>query len=192
VLSLSALRVLARIEVEYCTHGGNDNGRLPVTYDQFEAYGIHRHSISPAFREVEILGFMEVTERGSAGNREFRKPNVFRLTYLPVGRAEPTHEWRRFETMEHAEQAIEAVRPTRPRKQNSSDGFRQVSVMNSVTEKETLSVMDSALNPVMDSVTTSISRAPARSGGRAAPLSPRLSIVAGSTTADPDGDPYAA
>jgi hypothetical protein len=106
VLSLSALRVLARIEVEYCTHGGNDNGRLPVTYDQFEAYGIHRHSISPAFREVEILGFMEVTERGSAGNREFRKPNVFRLTYLPVGRAEPTHEWRRFKTMEHAEQAM--------------------------------------------------------------------------------------
>jgi hypothetical protein len=35
VLSLSAHRVLSRIEVEYAHHGGQDNGKLPVTFDDF-------------------------------------------------------------------------------------------------------------------------------------------------------------
>ena len=55
VLSLSARRVLDRIEIERADHGGNDNGRLPVTYDDFERYGIHRHSIAAAIREIEAL-----------------------------------------------------------------------------------------------------------------------------------------
>jgi len=28
-------------------HGGNDNGRLPVTFDQFVEFGIHGRSIAP-------------------------------------------------------------------------------------------------------------------------------------------------
>jgi hypothetical protein len=50
-LSLGALRVLSRVEIELAHHGGNDNGKLPVTYDDFERYGIHRHSIRPAISE---------------------------------------------------------------------------------------------------------------------------------------------
>ena len=57
VLSLSARRVLARIEIEHAHHGGNDNGKLPVTYDDFERYGIHRHAIRPAIREVVARWF---------------------------------------------------------------------------------------------------------------------------------------
>jgi hypothetical protein len=34
-LSLSARRVLDRIEIELAKHGGVENGRLPVTYDDF-------------------------------------------------------------------------------------------------------------------------------------------------------------
>src|SRR5262245_66660345 len=94
VLSLSAHRLLARIEIELKRHGGEDNGKLPVTYEQFVEYGIHRHAIAPAIRECEVLGFREV-ERGKAGNREYRKPSRYRLTYQPVGRARPTHEWQR-------------------------------------------------------------------------------------------------
>ncbi len=82
VLSLSARRVLDRIEIEHASHGGAENGRLPVTYDDFHLYGIHRHAIGPAIREVVALGFVEITEAGRAGNAEFRKPNVFRLTFL--------------------------------------------------------------------------------------------------------------
>lgn len=67
------------------------------TYDDFEAYGIHRHAIAPAIREAVALGFLEVTEPGRAGNAEYRAPNLFRLTYrhakgLP---GSGTHEWRK-------------------------------------------------------------------------------------------------
>jgi hypothetical protein len=56
VLSLSARRVLDRIEVELCHHGGlRENGRLPVTYGDFERYGIHCAAIAPAIREVVAL-----------------------------------------------------------------------------------------------------------------------------------------
>jgi hypothetical protein len=64
VLSLSGHRVLARLEIELGHHGGADNGRLPVTYADFQRYGIERKSIPPAIREVEALGFARVTERG--------------------------------------------------------------------------------------------------------------------------------
>jgi hypothetical protein len=59
VLSLAAHRALARIEIELAHHGGTDNGKLPVRYDDFERYGIHRHSIAPALRELVALRFIE-------------------------------------------------------------------------------------------------------------------------------------
>jgi len=79
-LTLSARRVLDRIEIELADHGGTDNGKLPVTYDDFVRYGVHRHAIAPAIREVVALGFVEITEPGRAGNADWRKPNLFRLT----------------------------------------------------------------------------------------------------------------
>src|SRR5258707_12030551 len=81
VLSLSAGRVMDRIEIELAHNGGNDNGRLPITYSDFVSYGLDRHAIGPAIREAVALGFLVVTERGRAGNAEFRSPNRFRLTY---------------------------------------------------------------------------------------------------------------
>jgi hypothetical protein len=47
-LSLSARRILDRLEIELADHGGADNGKLPVTYDDFVRYGLHRHAIYPA------------------------------------------------------------------------------------------------------------------------------------------------
>ena len=45
VLSQSGHRVLARLEIELAHHGGNDNGKLPTTFDGAKsAYG----STSPA------------------------------------------------------------------------------------------------------------------------------------------------
>lgn len=90
VLSLSARRILDRLEVELAHHGGTDNGRLPVTYDNFAKYGIDRHAIAPAIRELEAVGIVEVTEHGRAGNADWRKPNLFRLTYKPTKDAGPT------------------------------------------------------------------------------------------------------
>ena len=71
VLSLSARRILDRVEIELAHHGGQDNGKLPVTFDDFARYGINRQQIAPAIRECEALGFLQITERGRAGNAEF-------------------------------------------------------------------------------------------------------------------------
>ncbi len=59
VLSQSAYRLISRIELELCQHGGQENGKLPVTNEDFCEYGIHHGSIAPAIREAEALGFVE-------------------------------------------------------------------------------------------------------------------------------------
>jgi hypothetical protein len=123
VLSVSAHRVLARIEIELADHGGNDNGRLPVTFDDFEEFGIERHSIAPAIRECCALGFIEITAAGRAGNAEFRTPNLFRIAYRNSENllGDGSHEWRAIETMEQALTLARAARnPTK--RQKSSAG----------------------------------------------------------------------
>ena len=118
VLSLAAHKVLARIEIELANHGGTRqaNGRLPVTFDHFEEYGLHRRSIAPAIREVEALGFVEVTQRGCGGNANFKQPSMYRLTYRPAEGApsDGSHEWRRITDLSTAAALAEQARnPTR-------------------------------------------------------------------------------
>src|SRR5260370_37027261 len=75
-LSVSGHRVLARIEIEHGHHGGKENGRLPITFDDFEEYGISPKSVAPALREVQALGFVNVTTRGRPSKPDFvRHPN---------------------------------------------------------------------------------------------------------------------
>jgi hypothetical protein len=112
VLSVSAHRVLARIEIELAHHGGHDNGALPVTYRNFEDYGIDRHAIAPAIREVESLGFVRA-RHGRGGNAEYRDSNKFALTYRPVQLANPTNDWKKIETMEQALEIAYAARTPR-------------------------------------------------------------------------------
>jgi hypothetical protein len=113
VLSQSAHRAISRIELELCYHGGNDNGQLPVTFEDFGDYGIDRASIAPALREGEALGFFRITERGRGGNREYRTPNKFYLTFA-YGRGSrakpPTDEWRKIKTIEEAKAIAGAAR----------------------------------------------------------------------------------
>lgn len=80
-MSVSAHRIMSRIEIELSAHGGNDNGKLPVTYQDFIAYGVHTEAVAPALREAEALGFIEITKHGSGGNAEHREPNLYRLTF---------------------------------------------------------------------------------------------------------------
>jgi hypothetical protein len=150
VLSLSAHRVLDRIEIEFARHGGKaeENGRLPVTYSDFESYGIDRHAIRPAIQEAMALGFIEITECGTAGNREFRSPNKFRLTYRPAKGipGDGSHEWRLFSSIEDAMNTARLARSGRfdrahkppnrgePQKQKTSVGKRHVSVGKLHTE----------------------------------------------------------
>lgn len=109
VLSLSARRVLDRIDIELAHHAGHDNGKLPVTYGDFQRYGIDRHAIGPALREIEALGFVQITERGRAGNAEYRSPNKFRLTYRSTEQPK-TDDWRKIKTIEDANALAAAAR----------------------------------------------------------------------------------
>ena len=85
VLSLSARRILDRIEIELASHGGRDNGKLPVTYANFVEFGVHRlATCAAASARRARWGFVEVTRRGRSGNGEFRRPTLFRLT-IPAG-----------------------------------------------------------------------------------------------------------
>jgi hypothetical protein len=68
VLSLSARRILDRLEIELADHGGIDNGRLPVPYDDFVRYGLHRDAIYPALQEVVAL-LADATEASALGER---------------------------------------------------------------------------------------------------------------------------
>ena len=80
VLSQSAYRVLFRIALELRKHGGHDNGKLPITYDDFENYGVHRHSIAPAIRELVALGFIKVKLGRPSAVEYKRTPSLYRLT----------------------------------------------------------------------------------------------------------------
>lgn len=112
VLSRAAHQVLARIEIEHAHHGGAENGKLPVTYDHFVEYGLHRHAIGPAIREAVALGFIEVTQRGCAWNGEFRQPSLYRLTYrnMKGTLGDGTHEWRRIKSIRQAEALAKQAR----------------------------------------------------------------------------------
>jgi hypothetical protein len=112
VLSLSARRVFDRIQIEHAHHGGRENGRLPVTFKDFEQFGIERHRIRPAIVELEALGFIRITQHGRAGNADFRIPNKFRLTHQHAndGVEPATNEWCRIKTMEEAENIAKLAR----------------------------------------------------------------------------------
>jgi hypothetical protein len=118
-LSLSARKVLDRLEIEFERHERNPlkNGCLPCTYEDFVAFGISRCMIRPAINEAVALGFIRETRKGSAGNADQREPTLFLLTYRHAGSAGRLENgWRRIKTLEQAE-AI--ATPARERKGNT-------------------------------------------------------------------------
>ena len=67
--------------VALCPVAARASGKLPITFEQFEEYGMDRDAIAPALRELEALGLIEITERGCAGNalQGFRRRPIRRL-----------------------------------------------------------------------------------------------------------------
>jgi hypothetical protein len=114
-LSLAARRALDRIEIEHAHHGGEDNGKLPITYADFERFGLQSNAIAPALRELAALGFIEVTRKGYGGAAEMRAPSWYRLTYRPACNAsrrdgDGTHEYLAIKTVEEAAAIAMAAR----------------------------------------------------------------------------------
>jgi hypothetical protein len=115
VLSQAAFRALNRLESEHMAHGGAENGRLPVTYAQFEKAGLHPNTIAPALRELGALGIIETTRKGYGGAAAMRAPSLYRLTYMTAwnaGRTDGTgtHEYLKFRSVADAENAAKTAR----------------------------------------------------------------------------------
>ena len=171
VLSRSAHRVLARIEIELYQHGGDDNGNLKLTYDHLVEYGIDRDAIAPAIRELEGLGFIEVTERGRGGAGSWHEPNRFRLTYRPVGNARPTHEWQHIETTEQAAANARAARKASASKNRTPVGENRSFQSGKLRlERPATSPGNPDYSPVGKSPTPSISRVSRTRDSAATPL----------------------
>jgi hypothetical protein len=137
VLSVSAVRVMHRLEVEHMHHGGAENGRLIVTYDQFEEWGVAPNAISPAIRELVELGFVEITEKGCGGNENQRRATRYRLTYVNnKSRDQPTNEWTKVKTIEDAEDLAASARATKDARARDLGrrGARALKNKNPVTE----------------------------------------------------------
>jgi hypothetical protein len=168
VLSLSARRVLDRVSIELRQHGGHAENGLCVTYDDFQEFGIDRHAIALAIREVVALGFLRIIRQGRAGNREFRAPTLYRPTFEMAVDCEPTHEWRRIRTLEQARNIAAAARaPRRPARNRNP-------VRVSPPRPVGVSPTENRQNPVGVSPTTMVAFSPTtsdisggRSGGQA-------------------------
>lgn len=164
VLSRSGHMVISRVEIELAAHGGNDNGRLPVTTEDFVQYGMHRTCVAPAIREAEALGFVRVTERGRGGNAEHRSPNRFYLTYAysrDSKKHPPTDEWRRIQTLQAANRIARTARADknewavergkrswrkRQQKMKAGTGNTPSSISSTSTETEVSPVRDSRIS----------------------------------------------
>ena len=154
VLSLSGRRILDRIEIELASHGGKDNGKLPITFANFEQFGItDRHVISRGIRELCALGFVE-RARGRSGNAEHRAPNLFRLTYLPAGGRAPTNDWLRIKTIEQAETVARRARRTVKRRKFPSGEKPHCLVVKNHTGASGEKPHCTARSPVVENHTT--------------------------------------
>jgi hypothetical protein len=166
VLSLSAKRVLERLEIELFHHGGKpeENGRLACTFEHFVEFGVHRHAIAPAIREAVALGFVQITRPGCAGNANYRQPTLYRITYRHSGsHRETTDEWRRIKTIEEAEAIAERARSQqsqrRPKNKIPVPENALTSVAETITGKGHPPVPETITTvPVPETITTSRSR----------------------------------
>jgi hypothetical protein len=170
VLSWSAYRVMFRLFIELRHHGGFQAKGLPVTYEDFVRYGIRRHSIAPAIREVVALGLVRIVQQGHAGT-DYRRPTVFQLICVHSLDCEPTHSWRKFKAAHtggstvfgrsDAELEHDAIKHAKQvvREAHEQKNVRRSKNKRPVTDSTPTPVTDSTLKrrhfSVTDSVTTS-------------------------------------
>lgn len=113
----NARRLIDRIELEHMEHGGSENGRLVITYDDFERAGLRRKSVPLAIRQAVALGFLEVTMQGGRAAGKARAPSTYRLTYI-VGTkrsAQRTDDWKRIKAPEEAARRLRLADAPLPR-----------------------------------------------------------------------------
>lgn len=105
-MSINARRVVDRIVIEHLHHAGTENGKLIVTYDDFEKFGIRRSSIKPAIKEATALGWIDCTQAGRMAYADIRIPSHYALTWLYRSDGTPaSNRWKRYEDEQSARSA---------------------------------------------------------------------------------------
>jgi hypothetical protein len=102
----AAVSLVHRIIVEHLRHGGKENGRLKITYDDFQEWGISRARIGDAIAIAEALGFIKRVKRGRAAWEDQREPGEFALTWQCIGSELPTNDWKRIFSREVAQAKV--------------------------------------------------------------------------------------
>jgi hypothetical protein len=126
-LSGGGLLVVFRVALEHLAHGGAENGSLPIPYTDFVSYGIRRGTLREYIAEATALGFIARTSVGRKAWGDIKGVSArYRVTWLPSYDGTPaTNEWKRFTSMEQAEQAAkkarEAIAEDRRRERNQSE-----------------------------------------------------------------------
>jgi hypothetical protein len=93
-----ARQIVDRIVIEHLHHAGNENGKLPVTYDDFARYGIRRMSIKFGISVAVALGWVDVVEQGHRGAADDRRAARYALTWLDRWDTTPrTNRWKQFD-----------------------------------------------------------------------------------------------
>ena len=78
-MSVNCRKLIDRLLLEHCNHGGLENERLVCTYKDFQEYGLTRNKIRSAIEEADFLGLV----KHQRGERVFAKnqPNSYRITF---------------------------------------------------------------------------------------------------------------
>lgn len=116
---IAVMRIIERLEEEHLRHGGTQNGKLYVSFLQFQSAGVSKRVIKPALECAAALGLVEIVKEGEARG-DVRPPNAYRLTFLPVGKAIPTDEWKRVKA-EKAEAVATVFRAATKRKEKQDE-----------------------------------------------------------------------
>jgi hypothetical protein len=114
-----AFVVTWRIALEHMCHAGKENGRLKVTYSDFQDWGgISPRQVVDGIAIAEHLGFIKQTKQGLASFEDRRYPNEYALTWQPVKGELPTNEWRKVWSLDVAKaKVIAAMRHRREERQ---------------------------------------------------------------------------
>jgi len=102
------MKVVFRIALEHMRHGGVDNGRLPVTYNDLVRSGVRRNSIREAIQVAINLGWIDRVSVGEVPwHGDIRAPSRFGLTWLPRhDGTSPSNRWTRLTTDTDAKAAV--------------------------------------------------------------------------------------
>ena len=97
-LSRAGFQLITCLMVEHLRRAGRENGRLAVSWNEFENWGINRGMIAQALDEVTRLGFVRVVDKGRPGYGEaLGRRAIFRLTFAGVVGSDdsgpPTNDW---------------------------------------------------------------------------------------------------